>query len=148
MNTSPENSSNEIEANIQPGITRRTFIKRTTATAVVTALALHSFRNEARADAGGSGSDVHLSTTESFYRSGSGYSSEQKARDAAAAAKNNAVWITTEQYGPIPPNATAQNPPVTITYPKNNAPDITTKHNADGTWSYEVWGTKITYYYL
>lgn len=49
MKTNPENPSNEIEANIQTGITRRSFIKRTSATAIVTVLALRAFRNEAHA---------------------------------------------------------------------------------------------------
>ena len=57
MNTNPENPSDEIEANIPSSITRRSFIKRTTATAIVTALALHAFQNEARAVEGGSGSE-------------------------------------------------------------------------------------------
>ena len=60
MNTDldPENKST-----IQSGITRRTFIKRTTATAVVTALALNAFRNEARAEGGYSAGWVLVSKT-------------------------------------------------------------------------------------
>ena len=58
MNTNPEKSSNEIEANIQSGITRRTFIKRTSATVVVSILALNAFRNEALALEVGSGSTI------------------------------------------------------------------------------------------
>ena len=59
MNTNPENSLNENEANIQSGITRRSFVKRTTATAIVVVLAINSFRNEARAAGGGPGSDPY-----------------------------------------------------------------------------------------
>ena len=58
MNTDPKNPTNESESNIQSGIPRRTFIKRTTATAVATSLALHSFRNEARAEEDASTSGV------------------------------------------------------------------------------------------
>lgn len=65
MNTTPENPANETEANTQSGITRRTFIKRTTATAVVTALAIDAFRSEARADGSGSES-IHVLATETY----------------------------------------------------------------------------------
>lgn len=49
MNTNPKNPSDESESNIQSGITRRTFIKRTSATAAATVLALHAFRYESLA---------------------------------------------------------------------------------------------------
>jgi hypothetical protein len=47
MKTEPTNDS--TEQSTASGITRRSFIKRTTATAAITVLALHSFRHEAMA---------------------------------------------------------------------------------------------------
>ena len=50
MSTNPENHSSEIESNALATITRRSFIKRTSSTILLTAIALNNFRTEARAD--------------------------------------------------------------------------------------------------
>lgn len=57
MDTAPHNLPLSTEPQKHAGITRRSFIKRTSATVVVTVLALHAFRSEVYAQEAGGYSD-------------------------------------------------------------------------------------------
>ena len=75
MKATPENSNNQRESNALPGIVRRSFIKRTTATAPFTVLALNQFRSEAKAGETGdssSGKDLKLTVSPSILGCGAG----------------------------------------------------------------------------
>ena len=150
MNTNPENPSNEIEANIQSGITRRTFIKRTTATVVVTALALHAFRNEVHAVESGSSSDVLISTTYCYNAGEGGFNSESAAKDGSRSAFNlEKNKIITQRRGPQGNKIIPTPSPLKV--PDPFTPTVTyTSYTVDGVtkWMWQSTGTVIYYHYV
>lgn len=148
MSTNPENPTDENQSNLQSGITRRSFIKRTSATVVVTTLALYSFRHEARAQVGVS--FVLLSTTRTYDASDSGYFSEFAAQAAADAAIRGATggFTDDDHYGSAA-GMVALNPPVQT--PSPFTPMVTTyqvlNSNLQYSWAYSITGqATITYY--